>query len=242
MESSLKNSLLSPLLTGLLALVFGFLGAATWSYSGLADNRTRAYMLDNPSILQDVAEALQAEQSRERLAQAGDDLYAPFPGAVMGNPEGSKVLVEFSDYNCGFCEASLADVQQLVASDPDLKVVLRELPLLSASSEDAARMALAAAMQGKYLEFHEKMFELGASSPATIEAAAREVGLDMDRARADAASDAVSVELARNFDMARSLGFTGTPAFIAGTTPFAGAVGFERLKAALEESGANPGA
>lgn len=232
MESSLKNTLL----TALLALVFGFLGAATWSYTGLADNRTRTYMLENPSILQDVAEALQAEQSRERLSQAGDDLYEAFPGAVMGNPQGSKVLVEFSDYNCGFCEASLADVQQLVDADPELKVVLRELPLLSASSEDAARMALAAALQGKYREFHEAMFERGASSPATIEEAARAVGLDMDRARTDAASDAVSVELARNFDLARSLGFTGTPAFIAGTTPFAGAVGFERLKEALDNS------
>ncbi len=234
MDSSLRNTLL----TALLALVFGFLGAATWSYAGLADNRTRAYLLDNPSILQDVAEALQAEQASARLADAGDDLYEAFPGAVMGNPQGTTVLIEFSDYNCGVCEASLADVQQLVAADPDLKVVIRELPILSPSSEDAARMALAAAMQGKYGEFHEKIFELGADSPASIEAAARAVGLDMERARTDAASDAVSVELARNFEFARSLGFTGTPSFIAGTTPFMGAVGFERLKEALDNSGA----
>lgn len=232
MEPELRNTLL----TALLALAFGFLGAATWSYAGLADNRTRAYLLDNPSILQDVAEALAVEQSRERLASLGDELYEPFPGAVMGNPEGSKVLVEFSDYNCGFCEVSLADVERLIAEDPELKVVIRELPLLAASSEDAARMALAAGMQGKYREFHQTLFRVGDNSPEGLEAAAREVGLDWERAVADAASEAVSVELVRNRTFAQSLGFSGTPAFVAVETPLAGAVGFERLKEALENS------
>lgn len=232
MDTSLKNTLL----TALLALTFGFLGAATWSYAGLADNRTRAYLLDNPSILQDVAEALAMEQSRERLASLGDELYAPFPGAVIGNPEGSKVLVEFTDYNCPYCEASLADVQRLVDEDPDLKVIMREWPIFE-GSEGAARMALAAGKQGKYREFHEKMFELGPASPASVEAAARAVGLDMDQARADAASEAVSVELVRNLTFAQSLGFSGTPAFIAEKTPLAGAVGYDRLKDALDNAG-----
>jgi len=128
-------------------------------------------------------------------------------------------------------------VNQLIAADPDLKVVIRELPLLAPSSEDAARMALAAANQGKYAEFHAKMFEIGASTSASVEEAAQAIGLDMERARADVASDAVSVELARNFELARSLGFSGTPAFIAGDTPMAGAVGFEVLKEALDQAG-----
>ncbi len=232
MENSFKNSLL----TAFTALIFGFLGAAAWSYAGLADNRTRTYLLENPSILQDVAEALAAEQSRERLASVGDDLFAPFPGAVIGNPEGSKVLVEFTDYNCPYCEASLADIQRLVAEDPDLKVVMREWPIFQ-GSEDAARMALAAGMQGKYREFHEMMFAVGDTSPLGVETAAREIGLDMERARADAASEAVSVELVRNLTFAQSLGFSGTPAFIAGETPFGGAVGYDTLKGALDEAG-----
>lgn len=231
METSFRNTLL----LALLALVFGFLGAATWSYAGLADNRTRTYLIENPSILQDVAEALAAEQARERLASLGDELYEPFPGAVIGNPAGSKVLIEFTDYNCPYCEASLADVQRLVAEDPDLKVVMREWPIFE-GSEGAARMALAAAMQGKYREFHEKMFEFGPASPASVEAAAAAAGLDMERARADAASEAVSVELVRNLTFAQSLGFSGTPAFIAVETPLAGAVGYERLKEALDKS------
>ncbi len=231
MEPALRNTLL----TALLALVFGFLGAATWSYSGLADNRTRAFLLEKPEILKEVAQALADQESRERLSALGDDLYAPFPGAVMGNPEGSKVLVEFSDYNCPYCESSLADVQQLIEADPDLKVVMREWPIFE-GSEGAARMALAAGMQGKYREFHETMFAMGPASPATVEAAARAIGLDMDKARADAASEAVSVELVRNLTFAQSLGFNGTPAFIAVETPLAGAVGYDRLKEALDNS------
>lgn len=236
MENAPVSNLRHTLLTALLALVFGFLGAATWSYAGLADNRTRTYLLDNPSILQEVAEALAAEQTRERLSSLGDELYEPFPGAVIGNPEGSKVLIEFTDYNCPYCEVSLEDVTQLVAEDPDLKVIMREWPIFD-GSEGAARMALAAGLQGKYREFHEAMFRFGPATPATVEAAARDVGLDMERARADAASEAVSVELVRNLTFAQSLGFTGTPAFIAEDTPFAGAVGYERLKEALSKSG-----
>ena len=223
------------LLTALLALVFGFLGAATWSISGLADNRTRAYLLERPEILKEVAEALALQESQERIESVGEALFEPFPGAVIGNPEGSKVLVEFTDYNCPYCQQSLADVQRLVAEDPELKVIMREWPIFQ-GSEGAARMALAAGIQGKYREFHEKMFELGPASPESVEAAARAIGLDMERARNDAASEAVSVELVRNLTFAQSLGFSGTPAFIAAETPLAGAVGYEALKEALDNS------
>lgn len=219
-------------LTALVALAFGFLGAALWSYAGLADNRTRAYLLDNPSILQDVAQALQEEQARERLAGVEDEIYDPFPGAVIGNPQGSRVLVEFTDYNCPYCEASLADVQELVADDPDLKVVMREWPIFE-GSEEAARMALAAGKQGKYRAFHEAMFRRSPTTPENVAAAAREAGLDMERARRDAASDSVSLELARNLAFAQELGFSGTPAWVAGDTPIGGAVGVERLREAL---------
>ncbi|MEE4337608.1 DsbA family protein [Erythrobacter sp.] len=232
MSASFRNSLL----TALIALVFGFLGAAIWSYAGLADSRTREYLLANPSMLQEMAEAYQAEQSRERLAELGDEVYEPFPGAVLGNPQGSKVLVEFSDYNCGYCEASLEDVARLIEDDPELKVVLREMPQFE-GSEAAARMALAAAMQGKYAAFHNAMFARGPAGPESAEAVAREIGLDMERARADMQSDAVSVELARNFSLARALGFNGTPAFVTGDATISGAVGYDALSKAVSEAG-----
>jgi protein-disulfide isomerase len=107
--------------------------------------------------------------------------------------------------------------------------VIREWPIFD-GSDASARMALAAAMQGKYAVFHDAMFKTG-----DVAKAGEIAGLDMARAEADAASQAVTAEIARNLEYARSLGFTGTPAWVAGKTPIGGMVGFERLKAALAE-------
>ncbi|QUL37210.1 DsbA family protein [Erythrobacter sp. JK5] len=236
----MKSTLPTTFATALMALVFGFLGAALWSYSGLADNRTRTFLLDNPDMLPQMAQAYQQQEAGKRLASIGNDVYAPFEGVILGNPQGGTVLVEFTDYNCPYCEASLADVDRLVADNPDLKVVVREWPIFE-GSDVAARMALAAGMQGKYEAFHAAMFENGPVTPESVERAARAAGLDLDRARTDAASDAVTVELARNATLAQSLGFGGTPAWVTSDAAFEGAVGFEGLKSALEGSGPQTG-
>jgi protein-disulfide isomerase len=226
------SSLRTTLLTALLALVFGFLGAAAWSYSGLADNRTRSFLLANPDMLPQMAQAYEEQEAAKRLAQMGGAVFEAFPGVVLGNPKGKRMLVEFTDYNCPYCEASLKDVNQLIAEDPDLKVVIREWPIFE-GSDVASRMALAAGMQGKYRAFHDAMF-----ATKDVEAAARAAGLDMAKAEADAASDVVTNEIAKNFEQARALGFSGTPAWVAGKKPFGGAVGYEKLKAALSAADA----
>ena len=224
----------SNILTALLALVFGFVGAALWSVSGLGNQQTRDYLLANPQILPDMAQAWEKAQAAERLADAGDALQAPFRGAVLGNPNGSRTLVKFTDYGCGYCRTSVPDIARLVAGDPDLKVVVREWPIF-AGSEDAARMGLAAAAQGKYDAYYHAMFELGPPSPESVEAAAQVAGLDMESARSFAASEEVTRELAQNMAYARQLGFTGTPSWVAGGTTFEGAVGFDRLAEALKQ-------
>jgi len=229
------STLRATLLTALTALVFGFLGAAIWSYAGLADNRTRAFLLANPDMLPQMAQAYEEQESAKRLAEMGDDVFDPFPGVVLGNPDGKRVLVEFTDYNCPYCEASLKDVKQLVAEDAELKVVIREWPIFE-GSDVASRMALAAGLQGKYRAFHDAMFQTG-----DVVAAAQLAGLDMARAEVDAASPAVSTEIARNLEFARALGFSGTPAWIAGDKPIGGAVGYAKLKAALTAARAKAG-
>jgi protein-disulfide isomerase len=186
--------------------------------------------MGNPDLLPQMAQAYEEQEAAKRLAKMGGAVFEPFPGAVLGNPNGKRVLVEFTDYNCPYCEASLKDVNRLVAEDPDLKVVIREWPIFE-GSEPVSRMALAAGLQGKYPAFHDAMFATG-----DAEAAAKAAGLDMARAQADAASEAVSAEIARNLEHARALGFTGTPAWIAGTRPFGGAVGYDKLKAALDSA------
>ena len=221
-------------LTALIALVAGFAGAALWSFTGLGHEQTRQYLVSNPEILPEMAEAFQAGQAQERLAGVRDEVFAPFPGAVLGNPDGSRTLVKFTDYGCTYCKASEPDIARLIAEDPELTVVVREWPIFE-GSEEAARMALAAAMQGKYPAFYKAMFALGPPTPASVEAAARTAALDLDRAHSDAASDRVSAELARNMALARELGFSGTPSWVAGGRVLEGAVGYDALAEALAQ-------
>lgn len=223
----------SMLLTAGVALAFGFLGAGMWSWSGLADARTKSYLLANPELLPEMAEAYQRQEAKKRLAGIGELVRTPFHGAVLGNPNGSKVLVEFTDYNCPYCKASQADVEKLIAQDPELKVVIREWPIFQ-GSEISTRMALAAAMQGKYEAFHDAMFRIGATSAEAIVEAAQEAGLDMEQAKKDGASPAVDAEIARNHSLAQQLGFTGTPSWVTSDAAFEGAVGFVSLKKAVD--------
>lgn len=227
------NGFKTALVSAVVALAFGFLGAGIWSWSGLADTRTKEYLLENPELLQQMADAYQQKQAQERLASVSQDVREAFPGAVIGNPEGSKVLVEFTDYNCPYCRQSMEDVKRLVADDPEVKVVIREWPIFQ-GSDVASRMALAAAMQGKYEAFHDAMFRLGPVTAESVAAAAREAGLDMDQAREDGMSEQVEMELQRNQMLAQQLGFSGTPSWVTTNDAFEGAIGYAGLKAALE--------
>ncbi|MBO6528263.1 DsbA family protein [Erythrobacter sp.] len=221
------------LMTALIALVFGFAGAGLWSVSGLGNGQTRDYLLANPQILPEMAEAYQRGEARDRLAQVSDEVTQPFAGAVLGNPEGAKVLVKFTDYGCTYCRQSVEGIDELIAGDPELKVVVREWPIFE-GSEQAARMALAAAKQGKYSAFYHAMFEQGTPSEAGIERAARIAGLDMAAAQAFAQSDEATAELAKTMAFARTLQFTGTPSWIAGGEVIEGLVPAERLAEALD--------
>ena len=192
------------------------------------------YILAHPEILPQAMENLQKKDTANRLTSVRKDVETPFPGAVLGNPSGSVTLVEFTDFACTFCRQSVAEIEALVAAHPDLRVVIRELPILSPASADAAKMALAAAEQGKYAAFHKAMFAAGQVGPETIAAAARVAGLDMARAKAFAARPQVEDELDRNIELARTLGFSGTPSWVVGNAAMSGAVGQRKLSDAIE--------
>lgn len=194
----------------------------------------RDYILEHPEILPQAMANLQKRENAKQLSGVRGDVEKPFPGAVLGNPQGKVTLVEFTDFACGYCRQSVADVEALVKEHPDLRIVIRELPILSPQSADAARMALAAADQGKYPAFHHAMFAIGKPGPETIEAAAKAAGLDMARARAFAGTRAVTDEIERNFEFARQLGIDGTPSWIAGDAILSGAVGKDRLTEAVD--------
>lgn len=219
-----------------IALVAGFAGAAAWDYSGFGPDRTRDYLLANPEILPEAMQELQRRDMLARIEPLRDELETPFPGAVLGNPNGKITLVEFTDYACGYCRQSLAHVHQVIAANPDLKVVIREYPILSADSADAARMALAAAEQGRYEQFHNAMFAAESLSPQNIELAARQSGVDLESARAAIETGAYEGQLQNNVFLAQSMGVGGTPAWVVGDQVLSGAVGPDTLSAAIDEA------
>ncbi|WP_137680538.1 DsbA family protein [Aurantiacibacter suaedae] len=222
------------LLTFIIALVGGFAGAAAWQFAGIGPNPTRDYLLANPEVLPEAIEVLNQREALAKVEPLRDDLETPFPGAVLGNPDGKITLVEFSDYACTYCRQSMGDVMALIEANPDLKVVIRELPILSEGSGDAARMALAAAQQGRFAAFHDAMFRQDGPSEENIAAAAREAGVDLAKAQTAIDSGAFEGQLQNNLFLAQSLGFSGTPSWIVGDELLNGAVGMDALSDAIE--------
>ena len=194
------------------------------------------YLLEHPEVLPAAMEALQKKEDGKRLGGIRADVEKAWPGEVLGNPQGKVTLVEFTDFACTYCRHSVADVEALIAANPDLKVVLRQLPIIAPASADAARMGLAAAEQGKYAAFHKAMFAAGHPDKATIDAVARSVGIDLARAARVIADPRIEDELSRNIDLARQLGFNGTPAWVVGNAVISGAVGEEKLAKAIAEA------
>jgi protein-disulfide isomerase len=224
------------LATILLALLGGFAGAAAWDFTGLGGSSTRTYLLAHPEVLPEAIGRYQTQQRQAQLAPVRDQLQIPFPGAVLGNPQGKVTLVEFCDYACTYCRQSVADVKQLIAANPDLRVVVREYPILRPESADAARMALAAAQQGKYSAYHDAMYRLGPPSKQTIEQAATESGVDLAAANKAIASGVFDSFLRSNIALADRIGINGTPGWVIGDQVIDGAVGQAALGQAIEEA------
>lgn len=198
------------------------------------ESLVHAYILDHPEILPEAMDRLQAREAQARVAPLKGSLETAFPGAVLGNPAGKVTLVEFTDFACTYCRGSVADVEALIAANPDLKVVVRELPIIAPESEPAARMGLAAAAQGKYPAFHKAMFAGPRPSTSSITAAATAAGVDVAAAQKFGAMPSVQQELERNLGLARQLGVNGTPAWVVGGELIPGAVGRERLQKAVD--------
>ena len=219
------------------AALLGFAGGWAWQATGAGRGATEKvvhdYILDHPEILPQAMQRLQDRELAARIGPLRSALETAYPGAVLGNPQGSQVLVEFADYACPYCKLSVADVEALIAQNKDLKVVLREDPVLSPESDVAARMALAAADQGHFPAFHKAMYGKDHLSSETIDAAAREAGVDLAKAKAAIAEGKYDAELESNRRMANAIGFSGTPSWVIGQEAYSGAVGKQTLADAI---------
>ena len=188
----------------------------------------RDYILDHGEILQQAVERMQQRQAGSAVLQHRAALETPFHGAWAGAANGDVVLVEFFDYACPYCHATNADVDRLLREDPRLKVVWRELPVLGPDSQAAAYVSLGAARQGRYREFHDRMFALGRPTETILAQAVADAGVTREGATPDG-----QAELARNLELARAISATGTPTFVIGDQVLQGSVGYDALKAAV---------
>lgn len=194
-------------------------------------------ILENPQIVMEAVEILR-EREAEEQAQATEEaisnlqvaLYNDGNAPVLGNPDGDVTVVEFFDYNCPYCKQAHAEVQALLEQDPNVRLIYREWPILSEGSLYASRAALAAREQGKYEEFHTALMnERARKDQAVVLRVAEEVGLDIEKLQADMESEAISEHIDQSNDMARQLGFSGTPSFVVGDEGLFGMVPAEDL-------------
>ena len=198
----------------------------------------REYLLEHPEVIEEAIQVLQVnresrEQDRVRAALREHDkaLRSHPMSPVSGNPKGDVTLVEFFDYQCGYCKRSLKPVKDLLETDSQLRVVWKEFPILGPVSRLAARAAMASKKQGRYLEFHVAvMGSRGKLTEDRVMAIAGSVGLDVQRLRRDMEDPAIDNYLDETIRLAQVLGIRGTPAFVIGDTMVPGAVDGVRLK------------
>jgi protein-disulfide isomerase len=198
----------------------------------------REYLLENPEVLDEAITVLQqrqetarTERSKQAIATARQELFGDPTDPIAGNPDGDVTLVEFFDYNCPYCKKARRTLFQILDEDKGVKLVLKEFPILSSDSMLAARAALAARIQGKYIEFHNAMFESkGRLNADKVFAVAGRIGLDIEKLRRDMETPEIGAAIRRNLALARSLDIRGTPAIFIGEHMIPGAPDIKDLK------------
>jgi protein-disulfide isomerase len=202
----------------------------------------RNYLITHPEVLEEAMTELtkrqaaaEAEKHQASIEKNADAIFNSPRGVMLGNKDGDVTFVEFFDYNCGYCKRAMTDMLDLMKGDPKLKVVLKEFPVLSQGSVEAAQVAVAVRMQDptgkKYLDFHQKLLGgRGAADKARAMAVAKEVGLDMTRLEKDMAGPEAKATIEENFKLAEAMGMNGTPSYVIGKQVVIGAVGLENLK------------
>jgi protein-disulfide isomerase len=200
------------------------------------------YLISHPEVLEEaMAElskrqaAAETEKHEASIAKDSETIFNSPRGVTLGNKDGDVTFVEFFDYNCGYCKRAMADMLDLMKTDPKLKVVLKEFPVLGPGSVEAAQVAVAARMQDpsgkKYLDFHQKLLGgRGQADKAHAMAAAKDAGFDIGRLEKDLASPEVRATIEENFKLAEEMGMNGTPSYVIGKQVVVGAVGLDGLK------------
>lgn len=246
----LRRLALGTLIAALIAVLPVSLPAALAQGPGAASKAeieaiVKEYLIKNPEIIQEALVELErrqreAEQAavQKITADKTSPLYVSDHHTVVGNPKGDVTLVEFYDYNCGFCKRGLADIQRILDTDKHVRVVLKEYPILSPGSRDASMVGLALREQfdaGKLWSFHAKlMSQRGAVGKEQALGVARDLGADMGRLDRAMASPKIQAALEESQLLAQALGINGTPSYVVADEVVVGARGYDVLKDRIE--------
>ncbi|HET8904659.1 MAG TPA: DsbA family protein [Saccharospirillum sp.] len=241
---SFFTRLRSLALIPLLAMVAVFAQAENLTEEDV-NQLVRDYILEHPeivmeaiSILQEREQAAKQASEKEMLAAASDQLINSANDPVGGNPDGSITLVEFFDYNCGYCKRAAETVKALTEANPDLRVVYKEWPILAETSVTAARVSLAISelYPDQYQAYHDALLARPGSLQENSEVwqVVDQLGLDREELEAETKADWVQETLASNRALAQQLNITGTPTFVVGTDILRGAYPQGDIQSAID--------
>jgi protein-disulfide isomerase len=197
----------------------------------------REYILENPEIINQAIDVLDAratkgkeDQRKAVISARKQELFNPAEGTIIGNPKGDVTIVEFFDYNCGYCKSMHQTLKDFLKQDTKVRVVLKEYPILGPGSLTASKAALAARKQGKYAPFHVALLDhKGGLTEASVMDIAGKVGLDVAKLKSDMDDKTLTDILLKNHDLAAQLGIDGTPSLIIGDTFVPGAIAKDKL-------------
>ena len=234
-----------------------FAGTPATQTSNFSTDQTRDiekivhdYLVAHPEVIVEAMRALDEKQASEEkarqenvIAENRKAIYDDPDSFVAGNPNGNVTIVEFFDYQCGYCKRSFEPLMDTLRKDGNVRLVLKEFPILGPESLSATHAAIAAKRQGKYFEFHQAMFRhKGGLTDAKIMEIAASVGIDTAKLRKDMADPAIEKQIERNYDLARALEIKGTPGFIIGDKVTAGALDGAEFAAEVKDARARCGA
>lgn len=225
-------------LAGAVLLTLGLMTTSFAQSEAEFNERIRAYILDNPEVIveaiqmwQQQQQQTEAQQYQNALRGLHDELYNNPETPVLGNPDGDIAIIEFVDYNCGYCRRVFNDLMALTEADSQVKILMKEFPILGADSLVASQAALAAQRQGQYAALHTALMQArGALNENRVLSIAQDLGLDVEQLQLDMHDPAITATLQRNQMLAQQLGINGTPGFIIGEEIVRGAVSMSQLQ------------
>ena len=201
------------------------------------------YIMENPEVILESVDKLRKKIEEnsildenflnENFLKLANDPSIPY----MGSDKPKVIIIEFFDYNCGYCKKSMDAVTELLRTEYDLKISFRDYPILSPSSRVAAKAALAAKEQGKYFIFHSALMNMqGNLNDENIYSLARDLGIDIKKLKIDMQSASIDKIIEKNEILAKKLNIRGTPTFIINGKLYAGALDLKKLRQIINKS------